>query len=297
MKAIGYAFEEAWVSLRRSGRSAAMSVGTIAIAFVTLGGFLMASSNLRALVERWADAAEVSVYLLDTVGVDERSALVTDLERRAEVAAVEYVSREAALARFKADFPELADIAEDTNHPFPASLEVRLTPTTRSADAAETIAKELLDQPGVADVRYDRRWLTRLLAFATTLRIVGVTIAAVLVLGAAFTVAAVVRLSLLARREELDIMQLVGAPLSYLRGPFVVEGSVVGGVGALVALLALWVTFTVTRSRLVEAASGFAAVGPPDFLGVLDGALLLLSGIVVGGLSGFVASRSAGGLE
>ena len=87
--------------------------------------------------------------------------------------------------------------------------------------------------PGVADVRYDRQWLNRLLSAIAIIRGVGLVLGAVLTIAAALTVANVVRLALYARRDELDIMQLVGAPQVYIRGPFVMEGVLQGGIGAL----------------------------------------------------------------
>ncbi|MEP6782631.1 MAG: permease-like cell division protein FtsX [Acidobacteriota bacterium] len=113
MTVVGYAFEEAWVSLRRSGRSALVSIGTIAIAFLTLSGFLLVSVNVQRSLDRWLEAAEMSVYLQDTATDEDRAALEQFLKEQPPVAAVEYVSKERALERFRADFPELRDIARN----------------------------------------------------------------------------------------------------------------------------------------------------------------------------------------
>ncbi len=293
MRSLGYAFEEALVSLRRAGRSAAMSIGTIAIAFLTLGGFLLISANLQSVVERWASAAEVSVYLREDLDEDSRQALMTELAAHPGVDAVEFVSQDAALERFKTDFPELGDITESSANPFPAAIEVRLRSDSVSAQAAETLATELADRPDVADVRYDRQWLSRLLGVVAAVRIGGLAVAAMLVLGAAFTVAAVVRLSLEARRDEIDIMQLVGAPFAFVRGPFVAEGTLLGGIGAVLSLAMLWAVYAALRTQLRATVAGFANTGELRFLGLGDAILLLIAGLVVGGLAGGVASRVA----
>ena len=293
MSALGYALEEALVNLRRNGRSAAMSVGTIAIAFLTLGLFLLASANLQGLVERWAAAAEMSVYLRDDAEDSVRQQLETELTAHPAVVSLEYVSKEQALERFRTDFPELGDIADSgTKNPFPASLEVRLRTDPASAGAADAMADLLVLRPGVADVRYDRQWIERLLAIVNGIRLAGVAVAAVLVLGAAFTVAAVVRLSLEARDDELDIMQLVGAPFAYIRGPSVAEGTVLGGMGALLSLLLLWGVFVTVRGRLSDIVSGFAEIGELRFLTAGESVLLVVAGLVVGGVAGVIASRS-----
>jgi cell division transport system permease protein len=293
MRAIEYAFSEALVSVRRAGRSAAMSTTTIAIAFLTLGGFLLIAANLQSLVERWAASAELSIYLRDDVDEASRQHLVDELGAHAAVAGVEYVSKDVALERFRRDFPELADVAESTDNPFPPSIEVRLHTDPGSSGAAEALATGLVARDGVLDVRYDREWLSRLMAIIASIRLAGLMAAAVLVVGAAFTVAAVVRLSLQTRREEVDIMQLVGAPFAFIRGPSIAEGTILGGIGALLSLALLWALFAATRDQVTAAMAEWGSVGSLRFLGLGEAVLLIAGGLVVGGVAGLIASRAA----
>ena len=294
MTVIGYSFEEAWASLRRSGRSALISIGTIAIAFVTLGGFLLASVNIQGVLDRWLEAAEISVYLSETATEADRTAVELFLRGRPEVAAVEYVPRERALERFRTDFPELADVTGSlSQNPFPSSLEVRLRGDDGSAGSAEALAREVAGRSGVADVQFDRTWLSRLIGVVTSARVGAAVVAAILMLGAAFTVGAVVRLSLHARRDELEIMALVGAPFSYIRGPFVVEGLLLGGLGAAVALVAVRVAYYSAGQWLGSDIGGLTGEGELRFLGYGEIAIMLLGGIVVGAAAGTLASRGA----
>jgi cell division transport system permease protein len=290
---VGYALEEAWVSLRRSGRSALVSIGTIAIAFITLGGFLLISVNVQGVLDQWLQAAEMSVYLHDTASEEQRIALEEFLKSQPMVAAVEYVSSERALERFRADFPELRDVTTGVGeNPFPPALEVRLRTETVGDDAAESLSKEVAGRPGVSDIRYDRRWLSRLISIVTTARLAAALVAGILMLGAAFTVAAVVRLSLYARRDELEIMQLVGAPFSYIRGPFIFEGLLLGGAGAAVALAAIAVLYSSLSRWLGSDLAGYAGIGQLRFLGITEFVMMLLGGVGVGAAAGTVASRA-----
>jgi cell division protein FtsX len=135
-------------------------------------------------------------------------------------------------------------------NPFPASIDVRLRADARAGeDAVNGLAGTLASQPGVSDVRYDRRWLSRLNGIIRFVRTIGIVIVAMLVIAAALTVGNVVRLAAHARRDEIEIMQLVGAPFTYVRGPLVLEGVMQGGAGALVAILALAALFAVVRAR------------------------------------------------
>jgi cell division transport system permease protein len=292
MKSIRYALDEAVINLRRSGQSAAMSIGTIAIAFLTLGLFLLLSTNLQGVVGQWSASAEMSVYLRDDAAESVRQQLTTELAANAAVVQVEYVSKEQALTRFKTDFPELGELAEaSSGNPFPASLEVQLRPDAAATAAAELLMQELSGRADIADVRYDRQWLTRLMSIVNGLRWAGLAVASVLVLGAAFTVAAVVRLSLQARQQELDIMQLVGAPFAFIRGPSIAEGTLLGAAGAALALLSLWIVFVLVRRRVSETLAGFADVGEVHFLGAAELVLLFVAGSMIGALAGLLASR------
>jgi len=290
MRALKYFFDEALASLMRGLKTAAIATATIAVAFIVLGAFLILTSNLERLFARWQNAAEFSVYLADTVTAEQRSAVEKALRESTVVGAAEPVSKEEALRRFRENFPTLADAAGDLPaNPLPASFEIRLRPEA-SPSEIESLARSAAGLPGVADVRYDRQWIERLVRAAGAVRTGGFTLAALLVFAAALTVASVVRFALVARREEIHIMQLVGAPIAYIRGPFVVEGLLQGGIGAIVALVVLWITFFVVRSRagaLVE-----AAIDPGSlvFLSLPAAAGLLLAGMAVGSLGGFIAA-------
>lgn len=293
MNAVGYSFEEAWISLKRAGRSVAISIGTIAIAFVALGGFLLISVNVQHTIDGWLQSAELSVYLKDGASDEERAAIEQYLRAQPAVVAVEFVSKQRALERFRTDFPELVDVTSSlADNPFPGSLEVRLRTGSAAADQAEALATGVSAQPGVADVRYDRRWLERLLALVAGGRIAGLIVAGILMLGAAFTVASVVRLSLHARRDEIDIMQLVGAPFAFIRGPSVVEGLLLGGAGAALALLLVWALYTIVGRTVGPEVAAFIGEGGLHFLGFTQVFLMLGGGLAVGAAAGALASRS-----
>ena len=216
------------------------------------------------------------------------------LQSRPEVAAVEYVSKERALQRFRTDFPELADVTSSiSQNPFPPALEVRLRSGGDADIAAETLAREVSGRAGVGDVRFDRRWLSRLLGVVASARVAGLVVAGILMLGAAFTVGAVVRLSLYARRDELEIMALIGAPFSYIRGPSIFEGLLLGGLGAAVAVVAVAILYSLLSRWLGSDLAGLAGAGQLRFLGYGEVAIMMLGGIGVGATAGTLASRAA----
>jgi cell division transport system permease protein len=205
----------------------------------------------------------------------------------------EFVSKAEALTRFRREFAELSELtsAFDDN-PFPASIEVRVRPGTEH-DIAEALVKRLLAMPGVADARYDRDWLTRVGAGLGTIRAAGLALALLMAVAAAVTVATVVRLGLRARRQELEIMELVGAPLAFIRGPFVAEGFLQGGIGALLAITALWIGFLLAMAWWGNDLNNLLGGGSVQFLPFRLCMYLIFGGMIVGSAGGLVAARDA----
>ena len=293
MRALRYFLDEALASLWRGYKTGVIAVATIASAFFVLGGFLIVTSNMERLFARWQEAAEFSVYLRDGSTPVHRTGIENLLRDSHLVRDVELVSKEEAIRRFKQSFGSLAEAVGDlSQNPLPASLEVRLVPEADPA-AVEALAQKTASLSGVADVRYDRRWIQRLISAARLVRAGGFALAGVLVIAAALTVASVVRLTLLTRRAEIHIMQLVGAPLAYIKGPFVVEGLIQGGVGAVVAVLCLWLTFLFIRTRSSPALTGAIDPASMVFLSLPVCAALLGGGMAVGCVGGLIAVRNA----
>lgn len=291
MRALRYAVEEAALSLWRGKQAGLLSTATIALALFVLGGFLVVTANLQQLGAEWSNAAELSVYLKDDVTPAERQAVEAALAPGDLVASREFVSKADALARFKQTFGELA-AAMDTagDNPLPASIEVRLRPGPGTSAAVDDLGTRLRAMPGVADVRYDRQWLNRVLNAIAIVRGVGLVLGIILTVAAALTVANVVRLALYARRDELEIMQLVGAPQAFIRGPFVVEGVLQGGVGAILALVALGAAFLALRGRYLAPLASAMNMNAISFLPVELCFLLVIGGMAVGCLGGLVAA-------
>jgi cell division transport system permease protein len=291
MRALRYALEEAFTSLWRGRQAGLLSTLTISLALFVLGGFLVVTANLERLGSEWSNAAELSVYLKDDVTPGERRAVEAVLAPGELVAAHEYVSKAEALTRFKQTFGDLAAAVDGSGaNPLPASLEVRLRPGPGVSSSVDGLAARLRTMAGVADVRYDRQWLSRVLSAINVIRGIGFVLGSVLAIAAALTVANVVRLALYARREELDIMNLVGAPQAYVRGPFVMEGVLQGGIGALVALAALGVAFFALRARYLVPLASALNVPSIHFLPIELSVLLVAGGMAVGCLGGLVAA-------
>jgi cell division transport system permease protein len=289
LRALGYFFHEALTSLWRSRLVNAVSVGTIAVSLFVLGAFLTVAGNLGNVVDRWTEKIQVIVYLEDGIEDRVRASLENRLREDPAVASLDLVSRKEALERFRALFRDLSSLPDDLGeNPFPASLEVNLRPSHQSPADVERLAGDFADVPGVQEIQYDLLWIERLATGVRLLRGVGAFLGGILVLAGIFTISNVIRLTVYAREDELDIMRLVGATQAYVKGPFVIEGMIQGGLGGLVAAGLLWVALRGLASDVSSSEMlGRAAFALPSPIA----ASLVMGGMVVGIVGSLVSLR------
>ncbi len=274
----------------REWRLHALSVFSLAVAFVCLGAALLVVTNLHALEERWAHAGRASIYLKDSATQDDVDAFKEALGRVPSVTGVRYVSSGQARADFGAKEldgkPELAALPVES---FPASIEIEVRPDMGDAELAEMVGK-LKQLPAVDDVETYQAWTDRLARLVRG----GVAAAALLALVVFASVLAVVgstiRLALQRRRTEVEVLRLVGATDGFVKGPFLVEGSAQGALGALGAIVLLGVLFLVVRGRLDEQLAVLIGV-EPSFLPWPVAAALVALGALLGAAAAALGLR------
>ena len=232
LRAIRYFLEEALTSLWRSRLVNTLSIGTIAVSLFVVGAFLAVAGRLGEVVSRWTEKVQVIVYVEDPIEQRVLDSLENRLREDPAVDSLDLVNREQALARFRALFRDLSSLPEDLGeNPFPASLEVNLAAGHQSPAEVQRLAQAFKDVPGVREIQYDLLWVERLATGVRLVRGLGTFLGGILVLAGIFTISNVIRLTIYAREDELDIMRLVGATQVYVKGPFVAEGMIQGGLG------------------------------------------------------------------
>lgn len=291
MDVVRFFLAEAAASLWRRRRASAIAVLTIAAAMAVPGAFGIAASNAGRILDRWRDSAEMSIFLRDEATAEEIAAVERAVDARALASGRSYVPKDEALRRFRSDFPDLGAAAASLDrNPLPASIEVRLVPDRALPPVLDALVAELTPMPGVADIRLDRGWMARAAALVRLATALGLVVATLLAVAAALTVANVVRLATIARRQEIEIMQLVGAPTLYVRGPFVAEGVLQGGLGALVAVILLWTAVLIVQVRYQAVLGGLLGLTELSFQPLVAGGLLA-GGMLIGCLGGLMAAR------
>jgi len=276
------------VNLWRAPLPSLVSVLTIGLSLFLAISFVLGLQGARALLTGWGAQASVTLYLDRATSDEAARALQATIEADERDVDVVYIDRGQALSRLKKELGDLATALDGLSaNPLPPTLEV--TPRNSPAPAlVRLLANRLALLPGVKEVDYGREWLDKLEALGRALRIFGAA-ALVIVLGAALLVVAnTIRLAVYARRDEIEIMKLVGATDGYVRMPFLLEGALQGLIGAAFALAALG---AVQRWLLPQAAQAFAfAAGTalPHLL-LTQAAALLGVGALVGFLGSYLA--------
>ncbi len=217
------------------------STTIICLSFLIVGVFLSLANNLRHVARQVSADMTVAFFL-------EKSAAPADLaelERRIRasplVAGVAIVQPGAALERFRKDFPELGDILDNlASNPFPASLEARLKSDAGDPAKVAAFVREFRTARGVADAQYNRDWVDRMRSLSRLVSAVGFFLGGILVLASFFIISNVIKLNVLARKNEIEILRLVGATNTFIRVPFLLEGMALGILGSFASLVLLF---------------------------------------------------------
>jgi len=295
LRDLRHGLEEAWDGLWRNPALSFLAAFSIGISIYILGVFLLLAFNLDRFVDSLGRDLQVQIYLKEGPPGGGAEALRKELASDPAVAAARFVSGEEAKRRFMETFPSLKDLAERIGgSPFPASFDLTLNEGYRSPQAIKRLAASYEKAPGVEEVRYDLGWVERLASIVVLVRRGGYGLGLLLGLTAVATVGAVVRLTVLARREEIDIMKLVGATAGFIRGPFLLAAAAQGLVGGCLAIGALRLTHRLIERSEIFAANPFLSLVVGQFLPRQALLGLAGAGFLLGLLAAALSLRRAG---
>ena len=284
--------DEALTGLWRARRVTVVSMLQISFSLFLVGLFLLAAENLGGLVETLREETAVTVFLRAGAGEEAKASLEKQALESKLVARARRVSPEEARGRFARAFSSLAGAAGTlSGNPFPASLELDLLPGAVSSAALRPFLANLASSAAVEEVQFDVDWVRRLRGVVRLVGASGTAAGLLLALGAAFTIANVVRLTILLHRDEIEVLRLVGAPELLIRGPFLLGGVLQGFLGGLVALGLLGLAFRGLLFFVASTENVLLGVFVVRFLAPSTCGLLVLGGAAAGLLGGTIASR------
>jgi cell division transport system permease protein len=251
MRSIFYLLREAWANIWTNRTTTMVAILTTAFTLACVGIFLLLYVNLRAAAGWLQDDIKIMVYLDDRAAATTITEIEQQLRGDRAVAAQHFISKEQALGEFKAQFPSESHLLEGLGqNPLPASFVVTLSPPFRSPDAVKRWAERVGRLAGVTKVDYNQDWIDALSTVIRSIEVVAIGIGLVLSAAAVTIIANTIRLTLIARRDEIAILRLIGATKSFIRIPYLLEGAVLGGLGSAMSLGMLELLFELFRQQM-----------------------------------------------
>jgi cell division transport system permease protein len=262
-----------------------LTSGTMAISLFVFGVFILVQENLQRMLNGWGDQIQINTYLDNDVGSDQVEVIMDRIRAIPEVEGLRHISKEQAWNDFQTALGAQSAVLEGLpDDVLPASFEITVKPAYRDPPQVEDLADRLGKINGIAAVEYPQQWVDRLNVFVLAVQWAKWALGGILFIATFFIVGSTVRLALLARKDEIEIMQFVGASEELIRAPFVVEGMLQGTVGAGLSLLGLWLFHLLLEQYLI---GELALFGPKMQLLFLDPAnitMILVIGLLLGGL-------------
>ena len=232
------AIREVLLAFRRAPLLAVLSITTIAFSLFSFGLFGLVALNIRAALRGVEDRVEIRAFLVDNTREASVDELIEAMQKRGEVSDVGYVSPDSALQRARAELAEFRDVIDGSV--LPASIEVRLKENARDLESIKKVSNVLASYAAVDEVRYGREWVEKLYRIRTIAGVAGTALGIVFALVAVIIIGATIRMAILARAQEIEIMRLVGATNMFVRLPYVIDGTLKGVAGGVIAASLAW---------------------------------------------------------
>lgn len=288
------AFANAVRGIRTGSTTSSMAVLTIAIVLVLIGSASLLVGNMAGLLDEFGDDLQLTAYLEAGLDEDDLRQLATSVGGAPGVERVELVTRAEALARFERIAGGAELLAGLEENPLPASLEIHLLPEARTGEAIAILESSIERLPGIDELAHGQEWIEGYARAVALVRGAATGIGMVLGLAALLIVANTIRLALYARRDELDILALVGASRTFVRVPFLLEGTLQGLLGGSIALLLIFGAYELLLPQIRYGLELIIGRAELRFFSRGEALLLVTSGAglgLLGSLTAFVGWR------
>lgn len=289
MKGYGffYFISEAFRGLRSNSLVNLLAVGTISMAMLIVGFFLLVFVNLHSTINTMGERFEVSVYLKEGLSDQEKEFLLQQLKTEPGIKKITYLSKAEALAQFKKELKGQESLIQGlSENPLPDSFEVNIDRGYSEAQELEAMAKRFEALPGVEDVSYGKQGAQMLAGVYKLMKYGGITLAVLLGVSVVFIISNSVRLALYSRGQEIELMQWIGATRGFIKGPFLMEGMMLAMLGAALAVGILAALFYALPQEAALFLSGPKAL---DFLPLPVVSYMILGGGLLGLIGGLVS--------
>lgn len=274
---------EALQGIKNNGFIHLVATGTIAFSLLTFGIFILTVINLDRIFEDWGKRMQVIVYLEVKSNEESISAAKESISRLPQTERVTYISKEHSLKSLKKSLQNQADILDNLEeNPLPPSFEVQLKEEHTTQESLQAFVDEVKKLKAVIDVDYGQEWLKKFSAFISMIKLVGMGVGGFLLLATVFIISNTIKLTIYSRREEIEIMKLVGATNFSIQIPFFLEGITQGFLASLLSLGILYAGFKLLIYKITIDYSLYLGYVDIIFLPQKLFAALILLGIALG---------------
>ena len=275
-----------WTHMRRSPYQTLAAILTMFLTFLLGGVFALTTGMSLSILRYFEGKPQLTVFFMEKAGKPEADVLKITLEGTGKVASTKFVSKDDALAIYKEqnkNDPLLLEMV--TADILPASLEVTAI-DPRFLSELEPVIKEA---DGVEEVIFQKDVVDALLSWTNAIRIIGGTLAGLLAIDSLLIIMTVIGLKIAMKKEEIEILKLIGATQWYIRKPFVIEGGIYGVVGAFFAWLMMTILLLVFRSSLLSFLGAISVIHTL-LINPLSSVFLISAGAFLGvlGITGFL---------
>ena len=287
-------FRDTVQSIERNNLMSVISILSVVAALIILGIFVAFSVNLEEITKNVESALELKVFLKDELTAEQTKALAAEIKKDPDVTNVEFESADQALNEFSDSLEGYSGLLSgynSSNNPMQASFTIQVTDSEKIQDVKE-FAEGLKDK-GVDYVKYGEEYVDALMKFSKFSGIFSIVMLIVLTLVSIFIIYNTSKLTCFARRREIRVMRYIGAADWYIRAPFVLEGTFLGAMGAIAAMLLIRTGYYFLIAHVnysVYIPMNTQLVSPSVLLGPISG-FCLVYGIVIGSLGSLVSIR------
>lgn len=288
LNTVFYIFQESFRSLKRNSWLNFAAAGTTAVSLLVLGIAILLVVNSNYIAGTVESDVEIMVFIEQGLSKEETRALRSEITGISGVKQVDFISRDEALESLEQQLKKGGQLRESLGdkNPLPDAFKIR----TQKPQQVSSVAAAVNGLSGVKKVRYGQEVVEKLFNLTYWVRLIGVTVIVLLAICAIFLIATTIRLTLFARRREINIMKYVGATDWFVRWPFILVGIFLGGVGALVAIGLLYFSYGFLVSKLQETISFLPLVHDSGImLKIFEG--LLIAGVGLGVAGSFISVR------
>ena len=235
----------------KNGFLSIITVVTISLSIFIISAFVLLFVNINDVMNSWKKGLKIMVYLNNDVTSVRLPEIKRQLTGFNGVKSARFIPKEEALLSFKKSLPKKLSILEELKeNPLPDAFEILMLPSSSIWETIETIAEKIQDMDSVDEVEYGRQWFGRFKNIFNLCKLAGYAIGGLFFVAGVFIVANTIRLLLYSRRDEVEIMRLVGAKDNFIKIPFYTEGMVQGTAGGVIGLFILFITFIFISSNI-----------------------------------------------